>query len=197
MEFIKPFDECHLRFIKRPIRPATSVSHTDYLWKNPIVSAAPSKIILPSAVATTKIVIERSKPGYSKYLDPNATTQRLAYTTHSLTGGIGTHDNITYWNWKNNQNLKVFPSRDEQLCDELPSQKCTKRRNEFASKVKHVPHGGMSTEIRSNYIKPEERAIDFDITDIRNQAPYLPIIPFAKKSEYNMYGSGDRTQKYV
>lgn len=196
---IKTFDECRLRFIKRPMRPATSVARDDYDWKTPVEMPQPSKITLPSAVPATAIIIDRSKQSHVKHLDPNATTQRLSYvqyTPEQIVGGICAHDNITFWNWKYSGNKKVIPERDMEMCDNLPSKQCRKAKT-FPTLVKHVPHGGMNTEIRSNYIEPKKREIPFNTSAIKNGITHMPILPFAKKSEYALYGSGERTQKFV
>ncbi|XP_073818880.1 uncharacterized protein [Musca autumnalis] len=203
MDGVKPFYECKMKFLKRPMVPATSVSHFDYLW-NPerIKESPPTTIHLPTAVTATKISIDRAKPGYSKYLDPAATTSRLDYCHRSardVMSGIAAKDNITFWNWQvmENRTKKVFPERDPQQCDKLQANECVKRRCEFPSLVKPVPNTGMTTEVRDNYIEPYKNTIEYDTTNIHNDITYTQIDPFPNKSEYNILASGECTQKYV
>lgn len=180
--------------------PASSVSRTDYLWHPNVPREAPAKWSLPTPVTASKVSIDRSKPGYSKYLDPSATTSRLEYchrTPQDIMSGIAAKDNITFWNWKNieKRTKKVFSEKDPEQCDALPTTECVKRRCEYPSLVKAVPNNGMTTEVRDNYVEP--KSIEYDITCIKNTATYKALDPFAKKSEYNILGSGECTQKYV
>lgn len=191
-----------MKFLTRPMVPAASVSHSDFLWNPEPTKEPPIQMHLPTAVAATKISIDRAKPGYSKYLDPSATTSRLDYCHRSaqdVMSGIAAKDNITFWNWRNMEyrTKKVFPAKDPQQCDKLQSNECVKRRCEFPSLVKPVPNTGMTTEVRDNYIAPFENTIEYDTTNIQNDFTHTSIVPFAKKSEYNIFGSGECTNKYV
>lgn len=199
---MKPFYDCKLKFLERPMRPASSVSHSDFIWQTEISISPPTLPQMPTAVATTKITVDRSKPGYSKYLDPAATTNSLDYCYHSpqdIMNGIAAHDNITFWNWQDFEyrDKKVYREKDSQLCDKLPSQDCIKRHCEFASKVKAVPNSGLTTEVRDNYTEPNDRAIDYNICSIRNDLAFVANEPSGGKTEYGLLGSGECTQKYV
>lgn len=198
---MKPFDECCLQFIKRKIKPISSVTQETFVLKEMPYEQPILPITMPSAVTTTNIVIDRSKEGISKYLDPNATTYNLSYVAHSkeaLSGGIAAHDNLTFWNWSEKvvAMRKVSREPDPILCDEFPSQKCTKRRCEFQNELKPVPHSGMVTEVRENYIDPLTRKVEFD-PEVTPKLVSADVIPFAKKSEYAIYGSGEPVVKYV
>ncbi|XP_013102511.1 uncharacterized protein LOC106083806 [Stomoxys calcitrans] len=199
---IKPFYECQMKFLNRPMMPAASVSHSDYLWhpepeREPIIS-----LHLPTPVAASAVAIDRAKPGYAKYLDSAATTSRLDYchrTPEDVMSGIAANDNITFWNWKKlgNQNKKVYPEQDSQQCDELPSNDCVKRRSEFPSQVNAVPNSGMTTEVRDNYVNPYKIDLEYDSTLIRNNVVYSAVEPFPSKSEYTILGSGHSTHQFL
>ncbi|XP_061394340.1 uncharacterized protein LOC133329899 [Musca vetustissima] len=202
LDGIKPFYECKMKFLQRPMVPTASVSHTDYLWNTEPIKEPPISLHLPTPVIATKISIDRAKPGYSKYLDTAATTSRLDYCHRSpqdIMSGIAAKDNITFWNWQEmeNRTKKVFPDKDPQQCDKLKSNECVKRRCEFPSLVKAVPNTGMTTEVRDNYIEPYRNTIEYDTTNIHNDITHTLIDPFANKSEYNILGSGECTHKYV
>ncbi|KAH8324241.1 hypothetical protein KR074_002223 [Drosophila pseudoananassae] len=199
--YMKPLDECCLRFIKRKIKPISSVTHDTFVLKEMPEEQEILPISMPSAATATNLVIDRSEEAMSKYLDPNATTYNLSYVRHSkeaLTGGIAAHDNLTYWNWSE----KVVPTRkvsrepDPILCDEFPSQKCTKRRCEFQNMTKSVPHSGMVTEVRENFTDPQFRKVEFD-PDVTPKLVHADVVPFGTKSEYAIYGSGEPVVKYV
>ncbi|KAM7363092.1 uncharacterized protein ACRADG_000144 [Cochliomyia hominivorax] len=202
VNYVKPFYDCNLKFLKRPMRPATSVTHSDYQWQPKTAELPPMVPHMPAAVKITKIPIERNKPGYSKYLDPTATTTSLDYCYRSpkdIINGIAAKDNITFWNWQDVEyrEKKVFRQKDAELCDKLPSKECIKRRCEFPSKVKAVPNSGLTTEIRDNYIEPNDRVIDYNISDIKNNLTFVANEPLMEKTEYDVLGSRECTQKYV
>ncbi|XP_004533400.1 uncharacterized protein LOC101452501 [Ceratitis capitata] len=202
VQSMKNFEDRRLRFISRPMRPASSVMHQDYVWNPQAEPAQPAPIPLPSAVSASSLVINRTKPSFSKLLDPTATTSRLAfahYTPDELMGSVARHDNITFWNWSkySTQSKRVFFGRDDTMCDSLPAKECPKRHCEFPSLVAHVPNSGMTTEVRQNYIEPIKRAIDFETAHIHNRQVFDPVTPSPKDTEYKLYGSGERTLKYV
>ncbi|XP_065367545.1 uncharacterized protein LOC135960229 [Calliphora vicina] len=202
IHYIKPFYECNLKFLKRPMRPASSVTHSDYLWQPETPISPPVYPYMPESVSSTKIFIDRNKPGFSKYLDPAATTTNLDYCYRSpqdVMNSIAAKDNITFWNWKDIEyrEKKVFRVKDAQLCDKLPSKDCTKRRCEFPSKVRAVPNSGLTTEVRENYVKPNGRSIVYDDSHIRNDLTFVTSEPVMGKTEYDVLGSGECTQKYV
>ncbi|XP_011178672.1 uncharacterized protein LOC105209769 [Zeugodacus cucurbitae] len=199
---MKNYEDRRLRFISRPMRPASSVMHQDFLWNPQPVPTPPTPTPLPTPVAASKLVINRAKPSCSKYLDPAATTSRLAFvhfTPDELMGSVARHDNITFWNWEtySTQGKRVFPGRDDTQCDDKAARECPKRHCEFPSSVQPVPNSGMTTEVRANYIEPIKRAIDFESAHIQNRLVYDPVTPSAKATEYKVYGSGERTLKYV
>ncbi|XP_075169726.1 uncharacterized protein LOC142241779 [Haematobia irritans] len=197
---IKPFYECKMKFLQRPMVPAASVSHSDYLWHPEPDIEPPITLHLPTPVATTQLSINRAKPGYSKYLDSSATTSRLDYchrTPEDIMSGIAAKDNITFWNWKNDTTKKVYPEQDPQQCDKLPSKNCIKRRCEFPTLVKAVPNSGMTTEVRENYVDPYKKQLEYDCTHIRNEIAYSQVEPYPNKTEYNILGSGESTHNYV
>lgn len=184
------------------MRPASSVSHSDYIWQTETLILPPDLPQMPKEIAMKKITIDRNKPGYSKYLDPAATTTTLDYCYRSpkdIIKGIAAHDCITFWNWEDTEyrEKKVFREKDPLLCDKLSSQECTKRRCEFASKIKPVPNSGLSTEVRDNYVEPNDRAIDYNICEIRNDFTFMLNEPSRGNTEYELLGSGKCTQNYV
>ncbi|XP_037815633.1 uncharacterized protein LOC119606267 [Lucilia sericata] len=202
IHYMKPFYDCNLKFLKRPMRPASSVTHSDYIWQPENTTLPPAIPHIPCAVSPTKIVVDRNKPGYSKLLDPSATTTSLDYCYRSpqdIMNSIAANDNITFWNWKDTEyrEKKVFRVKEAQLCDKLPSKDCTKRRCEFPSKVKAVPNSGLITEVRENYVNPNERIIDYDNSYIKNDLTFVASEPLMAKTEYNVLGSGECTQKFV
>uniref|UniRef100_A0A1B0AYN5 Uncharacterized protein n=1 Tax=Glossina palpalis gambiensis TaxID=67801 RepID=A0A1B0AYN5_9MUSC len=202
MENMKTCYEMKLKFLKRPMQPATSVTRSDFSWNPEHSNLAPAYPLLPAPVGSTIVTVDRNKHGYSKYLDPQATTQRLDYCYRSpndIMQGIGAHDNITFWNWKDIElrRKNVFRLKDVQQCDKFAADECVKRRCEFASQVKSVPHSGMTTEVRQNYIEPIKTTIDYDTSHFQNDLVYEPAGQLPKKTEYSILGSGERTQKFV
>ncbi|XP_053958377.1 uncharacterized protein LOC128863296 [Anastrepha ludens] len=202
VQLMKNFEDRRLRFISRPMRPASSVMQQDFLWKPQSAVDPPTPIPLPAAVAVSRTVINRAKPGCAKLLDPAATTSRLAfvhYTPDDLKNSVARNDNITFWNWSDKRapTKRVFLDRDDTMCNEKPATECPKRHCEFPSLVKRVPNSGMTTEVRANFIEPIKRAIDFNTAHIHNRLTHDPVTPSPKDTEYKLYGSGERTQKYV
>ncbi|XP_036346883.1 uncharacterized protein LOC118756217, partial [Rhagoletis pomonella] len=166
VQSMKSFEDCRLRFISRPMRPASSVMRQDYLWKPraPPDPPTPSPIPLPSPVAASSLVVNRAKSGYSKLLDPAATTSRLDYvhyTPQEVMASVARKDNITFWNWneKTAPTKRVFLGSDETLCNEKSAKECPKRRCEFTSLVQRVPNSGMTSEVRANFVEPIKRVI--------------------------------------
>ncbi|KAH8413538.1 hypothetical protein KR009_012208 [Drosophila setifemur] len=199
--YMKPFEQDHLRFIKRKMKPISSVSHDSYVAKELPEEQEVLPVIMPTPVKATSLIIDRSDEGYSKYLDPECTTYNLSYVRHTpeaLSGGIAAHDNLTYWNWseKRMPTRKVSREPDPIMCDGFNSQRCPKRRCEFQNDTKRVPHSGMVTEVRENYSDPQMRKVEFDL-EMKPILVHEDVIPFATKSEYNIYGSGEPVVKYV
>ncbi|EDW28844.1 GL19394 [Drosophila persimilis] len=200
-QYMKPFEQGNLRFIKRKIKPISSVTQDTFVEKILPVELDPIRIPMQTPVEATKLIIDRSKIGYSKYTDPSATTYNLAYVRYppnELSGGIAAHDNVTFWNWseEHKPSKKVARYPDATMCDDFPAKDCPKRRCEFQNTTKSVPHTGMSTEVRDNYIDPQFRAMEFNV-DVKPLMVYEAITPFSKKSEYAIYGSGEPVVKYV
>ncbi|XP_017068469.2 uncharacterized protein LOC108106105 [Drosophila eugracilis] len=200
-QYMKPFEEGCLRFIKRKMKPISSVSHDSYVLKELPEEQEIIPIAMPTPVAATKLVIDRSQALYSKYLDPSATTYNLSYVRLSpqdVSASVAAQDNITYWNWKEKMPppRKVSPEEDPTLCDEGNTHDCPKRRCEFQNLTKRVPHSGMVTEVRANYTDPQFRKVEFD-PDVKPVLVHEEVMPFATKSEYAIYGSGDPVIKYV
>ncbi|XP_034670318.1 uncharacterized protein LOC117902806 [Drosophila subobscura] len=200
-QYMKPFEQGHLRFIKRKIKPISSVTQDTFVEKTLPVDVAPIRNAMPTPVEATKLIIDRSKIGFSKYTDPSATTYNLAYVRYppnELLGGIAAHDNVTFWNWseqcKPSQKVARYP--DATMCDDYPAKDCPKRRCEFQNTTKSVPHAGMSTEVRENYTDPQCRSMEFNV-EVKPLLVYEAITPFAKKSENAIYGSGEPVVKYV
>ncbi|XP_067626091.1 uncharacterized protein [Eurosta solidaginis] len=202
MDSMKNFEDRRLRFISRPMRPACSIMHNDYIWDPQSLPDPPSPLPLPAPVAASHVTVNRAKPGYTKLLDPAATTSRLAYvhyTPDELMNSVARHDNITFWNWneKSITPKRVFFARDETMCNDMAAKECPKRRCEFPSVVPRVPNSGMTTEVRANYVEPIKRAIDFHTAHIKNRLVHDPVTPSPKATEYKLYGSGERTLQYV
>lgn len=193
-----------MRFVKRKIKPMTSISQDTFVFSDLPFEADLLPIQMPSPVEPTKVMIDRSKTSYTKYLDPGATTYNLAYIAMSpqdLQSSVAVKDNITYWNWPQIKPNTIPVDRipDETMCDGLNEHECTKRRWEFQNQLKRVPHTGLGTEARSNYLDPKlnKECIEYNTTDIKPLLVHEQITPFAKKSEYNIYGSGEPVVKYV
>lgn len=200
--YMKPLFETKLKFLNRTMIPANSTTHSDYVWDPIPAPPPPVNNDLPLEIKVTPIVVDRSKPSYSKYLDPTATTNRLDYCYRSpqeIMSGIGAQDNITFWSWQKETHrpFKVVPEKDVQQCDKLPADSCVKRRAEYTSTLKHVPNSGMTTEVRENYLKPQTRMIDFNTTNIRNICVYQQVESSPKHTEYMLIGSGESTRKYI
>ncbi|XP_022224491.1 uncharacterized protein LOC111075478 [Drosophila obscura] len=200
-QYMKPFEQGHLRFIKRKIKPISSVTQDTFVEKTLPVDVVPIRNAMPTPVEATKLIIDRSKIGFSKYTDPSATTYNLSYVRYppnELMGGIAANDNVTFWNWseKFTPAKKVARYPDATMCDDFPAKDCPKRRCEFQNTTKSVPHTGMSTEVRENYTDPQFRAMKFNV-EVKPLMVYEAITPFAKKSEYAIYGSGEPVVKYV
>ncbi|KAH8237796.1 hypothetical protein KR032_001621 [Drosophila birchii] len=200
-QFMKPFEEGQLRFIKRRMKPISSVSHDTYVLKEMPEEPQVVSPAMPTPVKATKIVIDRSEEGYSKYLDPSATTYNLSYVRLSpekIAAGVGAHDNVTFWNWSENMmpSRKVTREPDPVMCDDSCSKLCPKRRCEFQNQTKRVPHSGMVTEVRANFTDPQRRLVEFD-PNVRPVLEHADVMPFGKKSEYAIYGSGEPVVTYV
>lgn len=204
-QYMKRFEEGNLRFIKRKIKPLMSVSHEAFTFVELPFEADPLPIHMPTPVEPTKVLIDRSKSGYTKYLDPSATTYNLSYVQYSpqeLKSSVAAHDNITIWNWAQRRDeTPTHTTRvaDEHICDESNAHDCPRRRLEYRNQVKRVPHTGLITEVRANYVDPKlnKEYIDYNTTDVRPILISESVPPFAQLSEYNVYGSGDPVQKYV
>lgn len=202
IDYVKPFYECNIKFLKRPMLPASSVSHSDYLWHPEEPKEPPPSLPLETPIAAIKVNMDHSKPGYTKYLDPAATTSRLDYchrTAQDVMSGIAAKDNITFWNWQTmeKRTKKVYRESDPQQCDRVPSIECVKRRCEYPSMVKSVPNSGLTTEVRENYVEPYKRATEYDSTQIRNDMAFVEVDASPKNTEYGILGSGECTKKYV
>ncbi|KAL7742258.1 hypothetical protein ACLKA6_005520 [Drosophila palustris] len=203
-QFMKRFEEGNLRFVKRKIKPMTSISQDTYTYTELPFEADPLPIQMPTPVEPIKVTIDRSKIGYTKYLDPGATTYNLSYVGMSpedLQASVAVHDNITFWNWAQHSPAVVPIARevDEVMCDESASAECTKRRLEYECQIKRVPHTGLVTEVQANYLDPKlnKECIEYDTTDIKPLLVHEPVTPFATLSEYGVYGSGQPVIKYV
>ncbi|XP_017132607.1 uncharacterized protein LOC108149496 [Drosophila elegans] len=200
-QYMKPFEEGSLRFVKRKMKPISSVSHDSFVHKALPEEQEILPITMPTPVVATKLIVDRSQASYSKYLDPSSTTYNLSYVRLSpedLCGGVAAHDNITYWNWSEKMppTRKVSREVDPIMCDEGSTQVCPKRRCEFQNLNKPVPHSGMVTEVRANFTDPQFRRVEFD-PDVKPILVHTEVTPFANKSEYAIYGSGEPVIKYV
>lgn len=199
-QYMKPFEEGQLRFVKRKMKPISSVSHDTFVLKEMPEEQEVVPVTMPTPVKATKLIIDRSEEGFSKYLDPSATTYNLSYVRLSpeqILGGVGAHDNLTYWNWteKMPPTKKVSQEVDTNMCDESNAKQCPKRR-EFQNLTMRVPHTGMVTEVRANFTDPQMRLVEFD-PNVKPLLEHADVMPFAKKSEYNIYGSGEPVRTYV
>lgn len=197
---MKDFYDSSLKFLSRPMLPPSSVSHSDYLWRPQAVVETVPQIAIPTPVAVTKISIDRAKVGYSKYLDPAATSYRLDFCNRTPTD-IGANNNITFWNWNKIElrTKKVHREKDPQQCDKLPSNECTKRREEYPSTVKAVPNFGLTTETTSNYTKPMKT---IDNNNLRqpslNDIEQGKVCIYPYQTEYaSIIGLQEKTEKYV
>lgn len=200
-QYMKPFEEGSLRFVKRKMKPISSVSHESYVLKELPEEQEILPVTMPTPVAATKLVIDRSEASFSKYLDPSSTTYNLSYVRwgpEDLCGGVAAHDNITYWNWTEKMPpiQKVSREEDPTMCDEGNTHNCPKRRCEFQNLTKRVPHSGMVTEVRANFTDPQFRRVEFD-PEVKPILVHEEVTPFAEKSEYGIYGSGEPVIKYV
>ncbi|KAH8289918.1 hypothetical protein KR018_003217 [Drosophila ironensis] len=200
-QFLKPYDESHLLFIKRKMKPVISVSQEAFVHKQIPEEQEVLPIRHPTPVEITKLVIDPAQEGFTKYVDSSATTYKLSYVRYApseLRGGISASDNITFWNWEKlrGPTKKVSRVPDAQMCDEGAANRCTKRRCEFQCELKRVPHSGMVSEVGQNFTDPRLRTVEFD-PEVKPKLVYAEVIPFATKSEYAIYGSGERVRQYV
>lgn len=204
MHYMKSLEEGKMRFVKRKIKPMTSISQDTFVYSELPFEPDLLPQEMPTPIERTKVMIDRSKSSYSKYLDPGATTYNLDYVALSLQdlqSSVAVNDTITYWNWPQKKTVTIPVERipNETMCDETNEHDCVKRRWEFQNQVKRVPHTGLNTEVRSNYSDPRlnKEAIEYSTTDIKPLLVHEAITPFAKISEYNIIGSGEPVIKYV
>uniref|UniRef100_A0A1B0B0X3 Uncharacterized protein n=1 Tax=Glossina palpalis gambiensis TaxID=67801 RepID=A0A1B0B0X3_9MUSC len=203
-QHFKPFYEKKIKFLTHKTLPPSSVTHSDFLWEPDQPKGSYVTMPMQAAVANTPVTVEYNKSGYGKYLDTQATTQRLDYCYRSpndIMNGIAAHDNITFWNWKNFDCSTKHATNDEpaRLCDNMPSIECEKRRCEFINQTQRVPNSGMTTEVRENYLAPADRdtSSDYDNTQFRSDNFFDPGAIRQTKTEYSIIGSGDPTEKFV
>ncbi|KAH8409339.1 hypothetical protein KR222_000677 [Zaprionus bogoriensis] len=203
-QYMKSVEEGKMRFVKRKIKPMTSVSQDTYTYTDLPFEADPLPLQLPTPVEPTKVIIDRSKIGYTKYLDPGATTYNLSYVAmskHDLDSSVAVHDNITYWNWAqhNTTTQPVERQADATMCDDAKASDCVKRRLEYQNQLKRVPNTGLVTEVQANYLDPKlnKEHIEYDTTDMQPLLVHETVQPFATLSEYAVYGSGQPVVKYV
>ncbi|ALC38201.1 CG8292 [Drosophila busckii] len=203
-QYVKPFDAKNLRFIKRKIKPMSSVSRDTYKFSEMPFEAELPSLHIPTPVLASTLEIDRSQVSYTKYLDPSATTYNLDYvnfTGKPMTSGIAAHDNLTYWNWDEHAPtvMRVTREADEHMCDESAARDCPKRRLEYQNMTKRVPHTGLITEVQHSYKDPKHNKeyMEFDTSDIKSLLTYEAIAPFATDTEYKILGSGEPVVKYV
>uniref|UniRef100_A0A1B0BPL0 Uncharacterized protein n=1 Tax=Glossina palpalis gambiensis TaxID=67801 RepID=A0A1B0BPL0_9MUSC len=202
LRVIKPFYEMKLKFLRRPMLPAISVTHSDFLWNPspPIPICGPMPALIPSPVRSNIVTVNRNEHGYAKYLDPQATTQRLDYCHRScrdISKGIAVNDYITFWNWKDidSHAKKVSVTSDSQLCDKFRSKDCEKR-SELQNQRKRVPNSGMTTEVRENYLKQNSYETVYDGSRLRYDHKH-EVDQMPKKTECGILGSDDHTLKFL
>ncbi|XP_055859215.1 uncharacterized protein LOC129921425 [Episyrphus balteatus] len=174
LKFIKPFENSHLRLAPKPLQESKSINKNDYRGELQVQAEKTSLIRYPGAVENSEVLtIDRSKPGYSKYLDLSATSNRLDYYPISFDQqrGIAAKDNITYWTWIKNDTNKVhnvWPIK-QNLSDNFRTNKKSKgNRGEFQIIQNSVPNNGLTTETKSNFKNPD-KTLEFNINCISDQ----------------------------
>uniref|UniRef100_A0A1A9ZPQ6 Uncharacterized protein n=1 Tax=Glossina pallidipes TaxID=7398 RepID=A0A1A9ZPQ6_GLOPL len=202
-QVVKPFYEVKFKFPGRPMLPASSVTHSDFLWNAlpPIPICDPMPALIPTPVRSSVVTVNRNESGYAKYLDPQATTQRLDYCHRScrdISKSIAANDIITFWNWKDIEShaKKVSNTSDYQLCDKFRSKDCEKR-SELRTLLKRVPNSGMTTEARENYLIQHSYESDYDKTRLRYDHQHADVDETPMKTEYGILGSRDHTFKFL
>ncbi|XP_055916719.1 uncharacterized protein LOC129949343 [Eupeodes corollae] len=163
LNFIKPFEDKHLRLAPKLLQDPKSVYKNNFHNKPQVQG---DKLQLKwncgSVEKSEQLTIDRSKASYSKYLDLSATSNRLDYIPFSSdqTLGIGAKDNITFWNWIKNDSKKkynVWPIR-QNLMHKLSINKHSQRhRGEFQIRQNSVPNRGLTTETKANFGTPDRR----------------------------------------
>lgn len=203
LQVVKPFYEVKFKFPGRPMLPASSVTHSDFLWNAlpPIPICDPMPALIPTPVRSSVVTVNRNENGYAKYLDPQATTQRLDYCHRSckdISKGIAVNDFITFWNWKNIESCakKVSDTSDFQLCDKFRSKDCEKR-SELRTLLKRVPNSGMTTEARENYLVQHLYESDCDGSRLRYDHQYVAVDETPMKTGHGILGSCDHTLKFL
>lgn len=199
---MKPYDDTVMRFAPKSIDNYKSMNTTSYPWNQPYPKDNIQYNYYPGIPQNTGVFVNYAKPGYTKHLDPGATTTRLDYPLWMLDQkkGIGSPDHITYWNWNAKKgvkgsmgNLGGFP---QEMCNQTESLHWPKLKSAFHPLVQPVPNSGMTTEVRSNYKIPD---VETENTrgDVSNNFGSCKRVRFSDSTENKMYGSRERVQKYV
>ncbi|XP_037951107.1 uncharacterized protein LOC119681880 [Teleopsis dalmanni] len=200
-QFIKPFEDQKFKILPRVMHPAMSISHQDYIWTGLPPEAPHRTLYFNKSIKTTPQVIDDNKPGYSKYLEAGATTNKLTYvhrTPEQMLSGIAACDAITFWNWKKNSlnSIPLYTRKNKQVCDEAPAERCKHPKTDHKRVVKFVPHNAFTTEVRDNY-KGEVLLNDVKPGKNLRGYPIFDKMALSDQTENHIYGTGDSTRKYI
>lgn len=205
-QMIKSFQE---RITQKPptaINEYQTIHQLEYSRKFPEVEANINRDLICSRVQRPTNVIFSNTESAAKYLDPYVTTNMSDFVPYSATaqGGIGKRDNITFWDWigvpkAKGYGLKEPPQkiklRDEPVYEKLMFVNVAHNRL-MPNKPKFVPHTGLTSEAKSNYIQPSPMLFNLDEGKVR-PVNLPPTDLNTGTTEYTIYGSGKKIHTYL
>lgn len=206
MKYIKGFDESRLKFIPRPINEHLTTYNSDFTGKDraPEATAVLKDLVMQSQLKKATYNAAPDKPNYSKYLDVMASSYTLDHYPFSKEqlNTLASKDAITFWSWNGNVQPNVIkeihPAYISTFAKSkiiVPPRTAIKSRT-IPSLTKSVPNKGLTTEYMSNY-RPVDDTLKLEV-DLGNHVNIIEQTRFTQpKTEYNIYGSGDKTQRYV
>lgn len=195
---------------RQPPKPIVSTATNDRTYPTPTADVFCERFIPTASIyrspPASKDIVYCQQPGRSKYMDPYATTTMLDYPPRTVDqqNGIGSKDYITVYDWLEfpkgkGFGLHFYPVKKkgfkEPIGDRIRFPLFVKDRL-IPNTKELVPHNGMRSEQRTEYSVPVQMEYEPDVYEI---AP-LAVPPTGLKTgntEYTMYGSGDRIDKYI
>lgn len=157
LNLIKPYEDTFLRLAPKPLPELDSVYKNDFRGEShPEEEQLLHIHNLCTVESSPDLAIDRSKIGYTKYMDLTATSYQLDYFPFSSDQikGIAANDNITFYTWLKDDPFKkinVWPNKPKVVA--APKKKKDVRAGEFKILQNTVPNLGLTTEMKSNYKK--------------------------------------------